>query len=114
MEARLTSPDYAQMENVDLSNEGFFINTKKRYLRIESATVGDTLEVYRPLISQDSGAIIGVDIASGPITTIYRNVSGSGDIRILELTTGFYYKVSDKESMHLQFIGELPYGEFPE
>lgn len=114
LEARLTSPDYAQMENVDLSNEGFFINTKKRYLRIESATVGDTLEVYRPLISQDSGAIIGVDIASGPITTIYRNVSGSGDIRILELTTGFYYKVSDKESMHLQFIGELPYGEFPE
>lgn len=112
LEVRLTSPDYAQIENVTLDNDGFFINMKKRYLRIESDTVGDELTVYKPLFDSNSGTIIGVD-RQNPITTIYRNVSGSGDIRVIELTVGFYYKASNKNSMHLQFIGELPYGDFP-
>ena len=65
------------------------------------------------LNNEDSGSVQGPDLSSGPIMTIYKNVSGIGDVRMLELTTGFFYKVSNKKAFELKYVGELPYGEYP-
>ena len=113
VQMRLTSPDYSQLSNVEYVMGNFFYNSKKRYLHIESFEVGSTIEVFKPLYNEDSGSVQGPDLSSGPIMTIYKNVSGVGDIRMLELTTGFFYKVSNKKSFELKYVGELPYGEYP-
>lgn len=113
VQMRMTSPDYSQLSNVEYVMGNFFYNSKKRYLHIESFEVGSTIEVFKPLYNEDSGSVQGPDLSSGPIMTIYKNVSGVGDIRMLELTTGFFYKVSNKKSFELKYVGELPYGEYP-
>ena len=110
---RLTSPDYSQLSDVEYRFDNYFFNSKKRYLHIESLELGSTIDVYRPLIDETSGSITGPDVDNGPIMTIYRNVSGEGEIRLIELTTGFFYKVSSKEAFNLKYVGELPYGEYP-
>lgn len=112
LSCRATSPDYSQIEEVEVDSTGLFFVNKNYYLRLESKNVGDYIEVYRPLLSEDAGVIIGPDLSS-PITTIYKNVSGEGDIRIIELTKGFYYKLSNKNSFNVLFIGELPFGKNP-
>ena len=113
VQMRLTSPDYSQLSDVEYRFDNYFFNSKKRYLHIESLDLGSTIDVYRPLIDETSGSITGPDVDNGPIMTIYRNVSGEGDIRLIELTTGFFYKVSSKEAFNLKYVGELPYGEYP-
>ena len=113
MQMRLTSPDYAQISDVEYRFDNFFFNSKKRYLHIECLQLGATLEVYRPIFDEASGSAQGPDLENGPILTLYKNVSGEGDVRLLELTTGFFYKVSSRDAFNLKYVGELPYGEYP-
>lgn len=113
VQMRLTSPDFSQLSDVEYRVPNFFFNSKKRYLHIESLELGSTIEVYKPLINEESGSIQGPDLANGPVLTVYKNLSGEGDVRLIELTTGFFYKVSDEAAFNLKFVGELPYGEYP-
>lgn len=113
LSVRLTSPDYSQIDDVVLDDNNMFRIEGKKYLHIESLSKGDELTVHKALLSPETGEIIGPDLESDPILTLYLNNVNERDVRLIELTVGFYYKVSNPETMKLKLVGELPYGDLP-